>query len=537
MLNLLTEPLIRFNHFVNGRTEASLPEVYAALMADKVEAFPALRPHQRHAWHAFLVQVGAMSMHRANKIDLPETTGEWAGLLRGLTEKDFPGDESWQLVVDDIARPAFMQPPASSPDREKDFKNTASTPDQMDMLVTSKDHDLKSAVAEQAHTDDWIFALVTLQTMEGFGGAGNYGISRMNGGLGNRPAFSLAPFGQSPGPHVQRDIKALLEFLPGILAEHPGTDTGLTLLWTLPWDGNSAEALLLNRLHPLYVEVCRRIRLRTDATSRFYGIRTSSKAARIEAKSLKGLTGDPWAPIDRRDTKGDKVLTMPGGGFHYKRVSDYLTSGGDYDRPPLMQPTASEMASEEPMQVVARAMVRGQGKTQGYHERTIPVRHKLKSAMLRRNSGALDDIGAISQARINDVGKVQRILSHAIQVFAARGEHDRVSPEHRERARIWLDRLNEIVDPTFFENLQDEFEAAENERQSIRDKWRLNDDDRSGVINHARTLLYDAEDSLPCPAIYYYKAREAAEGLFEGRLRGGGGFPDLFRRDDEEAAE
>ena len=61
------------------------------------------------------------------------------------------------------------------------------------MLVTSKNHDLKSAVAVQAGVDDWIFALITLQTMEGFGGAGNYGISRMNGGLGSRPAFSLVP--------------------------------------------------------------------------------------------------------------------------------------------------------------------------------------------------------------------------------------------------------------------------------------------------------------------------------------------------------
>ena len=38
------------------------------------------------------------------------------------------------------------------------------------MLVTSKNHDLKSAVAIQASLDDWIFALITLQTMEGWGG-------------------------------------------------------------------------------------------------------------------------------------------------------------------------------------------------------------------------------------------------------------------------------------------------------------------------------------------------------------------------------
>ena len=78
-LNLLTEPLIRFD--ASGkRTMASLPDVYAALMDDNVIAFPALRSHQRHAWHAFLVQVGALAMSRV-RLDMPPTrAAEWACL-------------------------------------------------------------------------------------------------------------------------------------------------------------------------------------------------------------------------------------------------------------------------------------------------------------------------------------------------------------------------------------------------------------------------------------------------------------------------
>ena len=114
-------------------------------------------------------------------------TGE--ALIRGLMPDDLP----WHLVVDDITKPAFMQAPARSQAGAKDYQNRVTTPDELDMLVTSKNHDLKSAVAQRASVDDWIFALITLQTMEGFGGAGNYGISRMNGGLGNRPAFSPGP--------------------------------------------------------------------------------------------------------------------------------------------------------------------------------------------------------------------------------------------------------------------------------------------------------------------------------------------------------
>ena len=325
MYNILTEPLIRFGSAGNSRVEASLSEVYTALMADEVEAFPALRPHQRHAWHAFLVQLGAMVMHRDGLERPPTDADEWRRRIRDLTP-GYTDDEPWHLVVDDITKPAFMQAPARGAGREQDFKSVVSTPDELDMLVTSKNHDLKAAVASQAHANDWIFALVTLQTMEGFGGAGNYGISRMNGGLGNRPAFTLAPSSGGPGAHVRRDIAALLEFLPDILHEHPGAETGIALLWTSPWDGSQAEALLLDRLHPLYIEVCRRVRLQSDADGGISAIRTSSKYARVEAKALSGLTGDPWALVDRRDRKGDKVLTMPAGGFHYKRVAEYLTS-------------------------------------------------------------------------------------------------------------------------------------------------------------------------------------------------------------------
>ncbi|MYE39399.1 MAG: hypothetical protein F4X27_04135 [Chloroflexi bacterium] len=146
MFNLLTEPLIRYRESGGTIRDASLPEVYAALMADTVEAFPALRPHQRHPLHAFLVQLGVMTIHRAGQDTAPTEAEEWHGIIQGLTP-DWPDDEPWQLVVDDITKPAFMQPPASSPERASDFKNTVSTPDDLDMLVTSKNHDLKSEVS------------------------------------------------------------------------------------------------------------------------------------------------------------------------------------------------------------------------------------------------------------------------------------------------------------------------------------------------------------------------------------------------------
>ena len=522
MYNLLTEPLIRFERTGDTHTSASLPQVYAALMADEVDAFPALRPHQRHAWHAFLVQLGVIAMHKAGLTEPPMDTEEWARIIRGLTP-EFPDDEPWHLAVEDITKPAFMQPPASSKEQEKDYKTAVPTPDKLDMLVTSKNHDLKSDVAAQANIDDWIFAIISLQTMEGFGGAGNYGISRMNGGLGNRPALTLAPFKNTLGAHVERDIRALLECFPELLRIRDTSTNGASLLWMLPWDGAANESLLLNRLHPLYLEVCRRIRLRLASNNSVEAVRATSKASRIRGKELKGRTGDPWTPCN--PSRDGLPLTLSLGGFSYKRITQYLV---DWTNPPLLKATQSERLSRKTMKLVARATVRGQGKTEGHYQREIPFRHASYGVFGRSN---ISELGDIAKKRIEQVATVQRILSHAIQVFAARGEAGNISPEHRALARPWLNRLDEIVDATFFDDLQDEFDAENSERDGIRIRWLLNG--TVGVVNHARRLLQEATDTLPCPAIHRYKARVRAEGLFEGRIRGAQGLPFLFADHEE----
>ena len=521
-INILVDSVIRVDLSSGQRKAASLPQVYEALVADEVEAFPALRPHQRHAWHAFVAQLGAMAMHKAGVSEPPADADAWRDLLRWLTA-EWQDDEPWRLVVDDIAAPAFMQPPAGSADGAKDYKPDATTPDKLDMLVTSKNHDLKMAIGLDAGADDWIFALVSLQTMAGYDGAGNHGIARMNGGLGNRPGFSIAP-SERVGAHIRRDITALAN---GFISNGAPSDAGSTLLWTRAWDGAKVEVLTLERLNPLCIEVCRRLRLRrAEGGEGLRAIRATSKGARIDAKAQKGVTGDPWTPVNKKEGKS---LTLSEGGFTYKRVVDYLT-GADWDLPALCKATDSERGSSDTMRLVARAMARGQGKTEGYYERVIPVRKKMQTAMTR-GGGDRDELGAIADGRIVEVGKVQRVLSHAIQVFAAGGDADGLSAEHRRLAQPWLNRLDEIVDAGFFDALQDELEADDaDERKRIRNEWLMNGAD--GVIDHARATLRDAQDALPCAAIRRYKAQVRSDGMFEGRIRGAAaGLPFLFAQE------
>ena len=520
MFNILADDVIRTADAGGYRKAVSLPQVYAALMADEIASFPALRPHQRHPWHAFLVQLGALAAYRAGVTDLPREASDWRRLIGSLT-LEFPHDQPWHLVVADLTKPAFMQPPASAEDAIADYKSSVATPDELDMLVTSRNHDVKSSVASTGDIDDWIFALISLQTSEGFSGSGNYGISRMNGGLGSRPAFSVTP-SVRPGVHVKRDVLALLERRDDLLDDYPMRDGGAMLVWTQPWNGTKAEALSLDDLDPFYIEGCRRIRLRHDSGGQMLAIRATSKAPRIEARAMKGITGDPWTPISVSESKS---LTLSAAGFGYRRTADYLTSA-DWQRPVLFMPTDAELRSGQPMQLVARGMVRGQGKTEGYHERIIDIRPATMYVAFA-STGQEQALGEIAQERIEQVRTVQRILRHAVSVFASGGSTDSIGDEHRNRANPWANMLDEVADVSFFDALQDEFEEGDvNERQRLRNQWLL------AIVDSARDLLRQAEDALPCPAIRRHRACVRAESLFEGRIRGPNGVPGLFDREE-----
>ena len=534
MHNILTDQLIRMDTRGRGRISAPLPDVYAALMEDEVDAFPALRPHQRHAWHAFLVQLGAMALRRAGASEPPADPKAWAALIRGLTP-DYPNDEPWHLVMDDITKPAFMQPPASSADKRKEYKTLLESPDKLDMLVTSRNHDLKSAVASSPGIDDWLFALLTVQTMDGY--FVHYrGISRMSSGGSSRYAFSLAPSrGRDAyrlGIHVRRDIDALLERFPSS-GTYPMTDSGYGLLWIMKWDAAKDQSLPL-RPDPFYIEVCRRIRLYNDPTDGVYAQRAISDFARLEAKSLNGRTDDPWAPIDR---KKEAALALRRGGFTYQVISDCLT-GSKFTESPLLSLTDTERRCPDTMLLIARGVVRyskvsGGSETNGYHERIIPLRRKVVQIFGRNKS--VQDLGEIAEDRIRDIGKVQDALRSSIYRFVTDGKPD---DQHKKLARYWKDnldywenKLDEIVDASFFDALQDEFEEDDlDKRSSIRDEWLL------GVVKDARRILGQAQDSLPCRAIQRYRARVRSDNVFENRISDSkDGLPFLFQNNEEEA--
>jgi CRISPR system Cascade subunit CasA len=507
-MNSLLVPLFRVRSTGNVGTIIllTLPEVLAALMRDAIVSFPALRPHQRHAWHSFLVLLAANAMHRARLSEPPETETEWLTLLRGLTPDD-TDDAPWCLVSQpDHA--ALLQPPIPS-GRLADLNKVIATPDQLDMLVTAKNHDLKQALMATAQPDDWIFALLTLQTMQGFLGAGNYGISRMNRGYGNRAALGIAPPG-GPGAHVRRDVLRLLTMRDHHASEGGyAREGGLALVWLAPWDG--VTALRRDALDPWYIEICRRVRLCLQ-DGNLFARAGGSKAARI-VPIEGGVTGDPWSPIVVDKEGRAKALTVDARGFGYRRMVDFMFRGGGVEPSPLQSPDTTD--APEGLQLVARALVRGEGKTEGYHERHVPISRRMRRMFVE---GATDKAAALATERVRLAGELQdRVLKPALFTLFQNGADtiDYRDKETERKADDFLKRLDRTIDASFFEDLRDEIDQDD---EASRDRERAAWVKR--LLDSAAGLLHEAEASASRSSRRRFRASvRAADRLYGAAYR------------------
>src|SRR5439155_8683342 len=105
----------------------------------------------------------------------------------------------------------------------------------------SKGHDVKSGLMHADDPEAWLYALCTLQTTQGYPGRGYNGVSRMNGGYGNRPRVGLAT-SPSLSARFVRDTGVLLDSWPKLL-DRGYTDDGVALVWTESWDGRASLAM------------------------------------------------------------------------------------------------------------------------------------------------------------------------------------------------------------------------------------------------------------------------------------------------------
>lgn len=508
MQNVLTEALVRVALSNGDKRALSLPEIFAACAADRIVSYPALRAHQEAAWHAFLVQIAVMG---CEVLEHPEPPGDdpsaWLQVLRALTPL-WPCDEPWHLV-NPPHLPAFFQPPVSDAALEAFKGEPILTPDTLDILVTSKNHDLKAERISQAQPDDWLFALVSLQTQEGQMGSGNYGIARMNGGYGSRPFMGVAPLA-GPGARVMRDARVLMDPSgawdpPDIFAERSAIPF-IPLAWVESWDGVSQ--LDLGDLHPLFVECCRRIRLNLDTDSQAISAQaTGSKFARIASKNLNGVLGDPWAPVESGDQP--KVFSITSEGFSYRKVTELLFSGGrrTYNKPYLARLRSSERGSEFAMEFAALA--RGQGKTEGFHKRTLV----MPSTVSQYIEADTPTTAKLAWERVEQAGNAWgKALRPALMMLFLGGpeEPNWRDPAAARLADSWHHVFDARVDEEFFPAL---WSALEQDPDIAARAW------AETLRDIARAAFADATNAAPQRTERRFIAEARAADLLENALR------------------
>lgn len=471
-MNLLTDPLIRVET-PGGVLRVSLPDLLEALGQDTVCGYPGIQRHQEDAFHVFLCYLGAAVLSRGGQVDPHQTRDYWVEGLRALAPE--APDAAWTLVVDNPAEPAFMQPPLPHRDHGK-LTLKASTPDALDVLVTAKNHDIKMQRAVGADVDEWVFSLVSVQTMSGFLGRGNYGISRMNSGDGSRLLMEVVRT-LDPGLRWSDAVTRLLRHRQHLLlnSDYGYDPQGLVLVWLEPWDG--IASLPLNNLDPCYIEICRRLRLRAspDGEAIVRADAVPSEGPRISAKALNGVVGDPWAPVDLAKTDragGQKALTIGPAGL----TPDTLRRLVLGDQVGLSGLQVPEPGWTGDLWLTLSVLVRGQGVTEGFHEFRLKVPPHVQPRMFGKPA-IHDPWVLLSKQLISAAGSMYQAVNRAIRTYLegcpAEGKPRKVVETWSDR---WKTRFESLWMDEYFQFLwgtADDFEPEAIQAMWARALWKV----------------------------------------------------------------
>lgn len=507
MNDLLADPLFTVET-PSGVRKLSLPGLLAALGQGEVLSYPALRRHQQDPFHVFLCQLAAASLARAGLTSPVQTAAFWREALLQLAQGQAC---AWQLVVEDPTLPAFMQPPAlSQADFDVAFTNNISTPDELDaVILTGKDHDIKSSRASDANAEHWVYALVSLQTTAGYV-IHYYGITRMNKGLGSRAIVSLTG-DPMPSPRFRDETTIALSSRAETLRSTFGyRAAGTVLTWLKPWN-RKQPIHTFSELDPLFVESARAIRvIRSDA-----GI--AARGATNDSRQIggpdNGDTGDPWTVLNTSDKKkGISALTLSASGFTAERLTDMLFEA-NYRLTPLQKPR--DAVARGPLVFCASVLVRGQGTTDGFHSKRIPIPEKVRLALFGAGRER-QSLGKLAKELLRDAGDVERsCLKTALFALCEGGPAGMPKFKAREVGK-WVDKLADSFgrswDDDYFPLLWRGAEPGA-DHLALRGEWVRK------LAERARRTLDDAEQKAPIPSARKMRAAVRAETLLEAMLR------------------
>lgn len=520
MNDLLHDPILGVQT-VNGTDRATLPQVLAWLSSGELLAYTGQRPHQADIWHVFTVQLAAEILARHPNVDSQNPPVEmrfWEDALLQLAGGQMT---AWQFVVDDVTKPAFFQHPlADAAELAQAFKPTdpkASSPDEIDVLATAKNHDLKIARIPPSDLEAWIYALVDYQTTSGVFGQGNYGVIRMNSGTGTRTIVSMIT-DLAPSTRFREELGLVCEARANAILQCRYKNEGVVLTWLTPWN-RSGHQFLRTELSPCFIEAARPLRM-TRQKGGFVALGATSKMRQIGPKDPDGGdVGDPWTPIQTDNKKGRAALTVTGKGWDAKLLSDLLFRWG-YEPTILQEPRKTGKS----MWFIGTALARGQGKTEGFHRVELPVPPKALNWLAQPNRR--EKLAYRAQEFLKAANEVEKALHFGLMTLAEGG------PQETDLKRDAVAKAVADAQRAFTQFWQARFFAG---------LWDALDDDDDTALNRwaailrpaAERILDDAPNRLPVPSMRRYRGIWHSRGAFFGKLKKSGLMPEAPALEEE----
>jgi len=222
------------------------------------------------------------------------------------------------------------------------------------------------------------------------------------------------------------------------------------------------------------------------------------------------MTDDPWAPVETGNET--KLFTLTAEGFSWRKMRELLFSAADsgskrvYSRPLLAKVQREDGVAVE---IVAAGLARGQGKTEGFHERRIPVPPHARTRLEDETDRHLFQM-ADRQER--DAGTMAwSVLRPAVLCAFEKGP-EQLNFNARDSAAAatpFMQEFDAAVDAEFFpalwRSLERTSEEAEHEWQSI-------------LRDHASKTLQKALRAGPRSETRRFIAAARAESMFAGAI-------------------
>lgn len=227
--------------------------------------------------------------------------------------------------------------------------------------------------------------------------------------------------------------------------------------------------------------------------------------------------GDPWTPID---SAAAKPLTVDADGFHYRRVVNLLDRG-KFRYAPLQEFEGTE--TRDGAEIVFVVTVRGQGETQGFHERRILV--PPRAVPFAMCSAPTPRLATLAREHVDDASKLSgKALRPALFTLlqGAPEKPDYNDPKAKAKADTFIRRFEQLVDADFFEHLFAELpetahsDAAKGKRRAWIEE----------LGQRARDILAIAESGSPLSQVHRYRARAKARSVLSDAIECQ--FKDLF---------